>query len=61
MHNIEAKKKNFYWEGYYYSRLSIDHGTRKCYDICYWDMFDRDNKICYVWVSGDKITSVVWY
>lgn len=57
---IEKYSFTFFQEGYYYIRLSIDHGTRKCYDIRYIDVFDRVEKIGFVWVSGDKITSVVW-
>lgn len=56
-----ADEKKIDGEGYYYTHLSIDHGTRKCYDLGYLDRFDQSRRICYVWVTGDKITSVAWY
>lgn len=39
--------------------LSIDRGTSKCYDILWGGYSGR--KIGYIWVNGDKITTVVWY
>lgn len=40
-------------------RLSIDHGSSKCYDVLWGTLFG--NKIGYIWVHGDKVTTVVWY
>lgn len=37
--------------------LSIDHGNSKCYDMILDDM----RKVGYIWVRGDKVSSVVWY
>lgn len=37
--------------------LSIDHGNSKCYDMILDDM----KKVGYIWVRGDKVSSVVWY
>lgn len=40
--------------------LSIDHGSSKNYDMIWYDHL-LTNKLGHIWVSGDKITSVVWY
>lgn len=40
--------------------LSIDHGSSKNYDMIWYDHL-LTNKLGYIWVTGDKITSVVWY
>lgn len=40
-------------------KLSIDHGSSKCYDVLWGTLFG--NKIGYIWVNGDKVTTVVWY
>lgn len=44
-------------EDYVYFTLSIDHGTSKCYDMT---QFMGFRNIGFIWVSGDKVTSVVW-
>lgn len=55
---------------YYKMKLSIDHGSRKCYDIIeeYYDDTDSypsrysyTRKCGYIWTTGDKVTSIVWY
>lgn len=43
----------------YSYKLSIDHGSKKCYDI-YIEVITAQ-KIGYVWVTNGKITSVVKY
>ncbi|MBQ6014895.1 MAG: hypothetical protein IJL22_01155 [Bacteroidales bacterium] len=43
-------------DGYYF-KLSIDRNNSRCYD--FGDTFN--GKRGYIWVNGDKITSVVWY
>ena len=41
--------------------LSIDHGSSKCYDMSRVNEYYRSTNIGYIWVSGDKVTTVVWY
>lgn len=41
--------------------LSIDKGSSKCYDLSRVNEHYRSTKIGYIWVSGDKVTTVVWY
>lgn len=55
---------------YYKMKLTIDHGSRKCYDIIEAYYNDNDTypsqylytrRCGYIWTTGDKVTSIVWY
>lgn len=56
-----AAIKEFYsQEGSIRFDLSIDHGSSKCYDIIDRLAYPQRN-LGYIWVSGNKITTVAWH
>ena len=56
VYDEDRQKKDVVGDGYYFT-LSIDNGASKCYD--FGDTFN--GKRGYIWVNGDKISSVTWY
>lgn len=63
----EINPNNYAWQQNYSKgfELSIDQGSDKCYDIWEIRYFDgnmyKEKHLGFLWVRGDKISSVSWY